>query len=66
MLHLLVCAFEKARTHDSGAVLFRNGDACVSPANQVVVAQGKSCRPVPALPICPSKNPMGVVGAWDA
>jgi hypothetical protein len=46
--------------------LFRNGDACVSPANQEVVAQGKSCRPVPALPIRPSNNTMGEVGAWDA
>jgi hypothetical protein len=66
MLHLLVCAFQKARTHDSGAVLFRNGDACDSSANQEVVAQGKSRRPVPQLPIRPSSSPMGEVGASDA
>jgi hypothetical protein len=63
MLHLLVSAFEKARMHDSGAVLFRNGDTCNCPANQEPVAQGKSRRPGPRLLDHPSEDPMGEVGA---
>jgi hypothetical protein len=70
MLHLLVSAFEKARMHDSGAVLFRNDDACNSTANQETVAKGKSRWAVPSLrpPLRdrPSESPMGEVGAWDA
>jgi hypothetical protein len=63
MLRQLVGAFEKARTYDLGAVSFRKGDACDSPANQEVVAQGKSRRPAPPLTIRPSRCPMGEVGA---
>jgi hypothetical protein len=66
MLHLLVSAFEKARMHDSGAVLFRNDDACNSTANQETAAKGKSRWAVPPLPDRPSESPMGQVGAWDA
>jgi hypothetical protein len=63
MLRLMTGTFQKARVHDSGAVLFRIGDACDSPANQESVAVGKSRRPVPALRIRPSGSPMGEVGA---
>jgi hypothetical protein len=66
MLHLLVSAFEKARMHDSGAVLFRNDDACKSTANQETVAKWKSRWAVPPLRDRPSESPMGQVGAWDA